>query len=107
ELNVNLNEVTGTGRGGNITEDDIRNKAGGGPSSTALTGIRKTIADKMKFSLQNSAQLTETAYADVTALAKYRENYDVKLRWNNWIIYALVKALQKYINMNSTYENEV
>lgn len=107
ELNVNLNEVTGTGRGGNITEDDIRNHADGGSSGEALTGIRKTIADKMKLSLQNSAQLTESAYADVTELAKYRESYDVKLSWNSWIVSALIKALQEHPYMNGLFEDDV
>lgn len=107
ELNVKLDEVKGTGPGGNITEDDIRNHATGGSSGEALTGIRKTIADKMKFSLQNSAQLTETAYADVTALAKYRENYDVKLSWNSWIVGALIKALQEHPYMNGLFEDDM
>lgn len=105
ELNVNLKEITGTGRDGNITEDDIRNYVDSSLTGVALTGIRKTIADKMKLSLQNSAQLTETAYADVTNLALHRENYGVKLSWTSWVVGALIKALKKHPYMNGWYEN--
>src|SRR5699024_1781391 len=43
-----------------------------------LTGIRKTISDRMRTSLQNSAQLTETAYADVTKLSEHRKQVETE-----------------------------
>src|SRR5699024_2126652 len=67
--------------------------------------IRKTIAGRMKMSLENSAQLTETAYADVTALAELRENDGVKLSWNVLIMFAVVKALKEHLYMNGRFEN--
>src|SRR5690606_16220987 len=96
------------GSGGKITEKDIRMFAEGGvESGEKLTGIRKTIATRMKDSLQNSDQLTETAYADITKLAIKRKNYEKKMRWNSWIVYAVVKAIKEHLYMNGTYEDDV
>ncbi|MEI3612393.1 dihydrolipoamide acetyltransferase family protein [Pseudogracilibacillus sp. SO30301A] len=108
DLNVDLTEVQGSGSGGKITEKDIRKFVEGkSGSGERLTGIRKTIATRMRESLQNSAQLTETAYADVTKLAIKRENYEKKMSWNSWIVYAVVKAIKEHLYMNGTYENDV
>ncbi|SFD89300.1 pyruvate dehydrogenase E2 component (dihydrolipoamide acetyltransferase) [Lentibacillus persicus] len=109
DLDVDLTQIEGTGRSGKITEDDIKNAAGSQSSNErfgqALEGMRRTIADRMKDSLQNTAQLTETAYADVTALAEKRAAYDTKLSWNTWIIYQTIKALKEHPYMNGTYDN--
>lgn len=108
DLNVDLTKIQGSGSGGKITEKDIRTFAEGGvESGEKLTGIRKTIATRMKDSLQNSAQLTETAYADVTKLAIKRKNYEKKMSWNSWIVYAVVKAIKEHLYMNGTYEGDV
>lgn len=109
DLQVDLTEVRGTGKAGKITEADIKNHAKGRSASTKgeqLTGIRKTIADRMRTSLQKTAQLTETAYADVTKLAKRRKQAEHKISWNTWIMYTTVKALQKHAYMNGTLEDE-
>jgi len=112
ELKVALTDVKGTGSGGKITEQDIRNTAEGSESTssretgTQLTGIRKTIATRMKQSLQDSAQLTETAYADVTELAKVRENSTPTVGWNTWLMYVAIKALKQNKGLNAHVENE-
>src|SRR5699024_4049320 len=74
---------------------------------TPLCSICKTIARKMKDSLLNRAQLTETAYADVKKLSDYRDKYDVILRWNTWIMFEVVKALKEHPYMDGTFENEL
>ncbi|MGM8366568.1 dihydrolipoamide acetyltransferase family protein [Virgibacillus sp. W0181] len=109
DLNVDLTKIQGTGNGDKITEKDIRTAAEVGSSTVGekLTGIRRTIASRMKESLQNSAQLTETAYADVTKLADFRDNYEKKISWNSWILYATVKALQEHPYMNGTFEGNM
>jgi len=112
ELKVALTDVKGTGSGGKITEQDIRNTAEGSESTssretgTQLTGIRKTIATRMKQSLQDSAQLTETAYADVTELAKVRENSTPTVGWNTWLMYVAIKALKQNKGLNAHVEND-
>lgn len=111
DLQVDLSAVKGTGREGKITEKDIRNTAVKGDldvsTNQTLTGTRNTIAKRMKESLKNSAQLTETAYADITELSEKRSTHESKLSWNVWIIYAAMKALKKHPYMNGTFENEI
>lgn len=109
DLNVDLTSVQGTGKDGKITEEDIRNVAekGGSEAGETLSGIRKTIAKRMKDSIQNTAQLTEMAYADVTELATKREKYEKKMSWNSWVLYATVQTLKKHTYMNGTYENNI
>lgn len=108
-LGVDLTTVTGTGRNGNITEDDIREKAEAGvtheEAGQSLSAVRKTIAERMKGSLQNKAQLTETAYSDVTRLSEVRNAYETKLSWNTWISYAVIQALKHHPYMNGTYKD--
>lgn len=109
DLKVDLTKVDGSGNDGMITEKDIHRFAdqGGSERSEQLTGIRKTIANRMKGSLQDSAQLTETAYADITELANKREDHERKLSWNSWIMYATVQAIKEHLYMNGTYEQEM
>src|SRR5699024_8625050 len=109
ELNVDLVEVQEAIGEEKITEEDIRNFASidANGKGEKLTGIRKTIATRMRESLQQTAQLTETAYADVTNLSSLREHQDVKMSWNTWILYAVIQSLQKHPYMNGTYENDL
>lgn len=108
DLDVDLVELQ-KAREGAITEQAIRDfaEAGTKPEGESLTGIRKTIADRMLTSLQNSAQLTETAYADVTDLSTLRDQDDEKISWNSWILRAVVKALEKNPYMNGSFEEGV
>lgn len=107
DLNVDLVEVQ-KATDGKITEEAIHSFAKEGKSvGEPLTGIRKRIAERMKDSLTNSAQLTETAYADVTKLAEVRENYKKKISWNSWILLATIKALEAHSYMNGTFENNM
>lgn len=109
ELQVDLTKVAGTGRNDAITEEDIRAFANEDEAeeSEKISGIRKTIAQRMKASLQNSAQLTETAYADVTELAQKRKDAATKMSWNSWILSAVIQAIQKHPYMNGTFANDV
>lgn len=111
DLGVDLTAITGSGRDGKIVEEDIRKQAEGvDPDENTgqpLTGVRKTIAERMKGSLHNSAQLTETAYANVTNLSELRAKHETKLSWNTWISYAVIKALRNHLYMNGTYENDL
>lgn len=109
DLKVDLTKLAIAKKDGKITEQDIRNFADQDESMQGekLSGIRKTIANRMKDSLQSSAQLTETAYADVTELAILRENHEKKMSWNSWILYAVIQAIKAHNYMNGIYENEV
>src|SRR5699024_8979148 len=109
DLQVDLQAVQHSVKDGKITEKVIRDFAEGGESTPdtsgeKLSGIRKTIADRMRSSLENTAQLTETAYADVSELAEKRQKDGNTFSWNVLILYVTVQALQKHLYMNGTFE---
>ncbi|MDN4593866.1 dihydrolipoamide acetyltransferase family protein [Polycladomyces subterraneus] len=119
EMGVDLATVVGTGPGGRITEDDVRNAANRvnvaapGDESTSgsssdgdiaeLTAVRRTIAKRMVQSLQQSAQLTITAWADVTELAEQRKQLESPVSWTTLILRAVVLALREHPYMNATW----
>lgn len=109
KLKIDLNEVQQSKKDGKITEKDIRDFADQDESTQGekLSGIRKTIANRMKNSLQNTAQLTETAYADVTDLAEIRNKNKSNLSWNVLILYATIQAIKKHPYMNGTFEDDI
>ena len=75
-----------------------------------MSNMRKLIAKSMYNSLQNSAQLTHMLGADarkVQALRKKAKKafeegkVDVNITINDFVCYAVIKALQKFPNLNS------
>lgn len=71
ELGVDLAKVTGSGPGGRIVEADVQAAASGVsavPPLERLTPMRKTIAERLRAGLVETAQLTLTAEADVGEL---------------------------------------
>ncbi|MCL6599285.1 MAG: 2-oxo acid dehydrogenase subunit E2 [Alicyclobacillus macrosporangiidus] len=122
ELGVDLSSVQGTGPNGRITEEDVRRAAdscdgsvrgAGGPGRSTgmvagdtilpLTPTRRTIARRMTESLQQSAQLTLTAWADVTDLAGQRDRLAPGIRWNTWVMRAAVLALRQHPDVNVSW----
>lgn len=143
-MDIDIKQVQGTGPNGRITNNDIRNAArrhgapsnstnlvyDGNPSNVSnveksiikenhadiepLVGMRRTIADRLIGSLQNTAQLTITMKAEITELQKVRKSInefcekdkmDVKLTLTDFIAKAVIMALQEYPIMNSTLIN--
>lgn len=133
ELNIDLGKVAGTGPGGRITEEDVRRAAGGGvgPAPTAqpapapiitssegditipLTGLRKTIADRMAYSKTHIPHACGMDYVDVTNLVALREKEKrqfepsgVKLTYLPFVVKACVIALKKYPSFNAHFNAE-
>ena len=110
ELGVDPARVAGTGAGGRITEEDVRRAASGetsgGNTNPSLSATRRTIAQRMRQSLQNSAQLTLHAWADVTTLGLQRKTLYAHGSWNDWILKAVVTALQEHPVLNAIWSNE-
>ncbi|RNB87131.1 2-oxo acid dehydrogenase subunit E2 [Brevibacillus fluminis] len=115
-----------TGQADTVAVRAVSAASTGGPASTPdaslqadaqsieripVTGMRKVIAERMQASLQQSAQLTMTMHADVTALLKLRESlsqesqrrYQVKLSVTDLIARATVLALMEHKQMNSAF----
>ena len=126
---IDLSDIPGTGPGGKVTKVDILRAmqpqaapkpAGGAPAASApvpaeakvvpMEGIRRLIAENMKASLNNAAQLSVFVETDVTAmvalrdlfLARNTKNPDYRLSYNDIISYAVCRALKKHPMMNST-----
>ncbi|MFD1706986.1 dihydrolipoamide acetyltransferase family protein [Siminovitchia sediminis] len=111
DAGVNLSEIRGSGKGGVITESDIRNAAEGQTneetgSGNKMSGIRKVIASRMMASLHESAQLTLTSWVDVTGLSQKRKESASKVSWNTLICYATVQALELHPEMNAHIEGD-
>ncbi|MBI0578577.1 2-oxo acid dehydrogenase subunit E2 [Neobacillus cucumis] len=112
DLGVDLAIVKGTGRNGHITEEDLHQavKQESRPDfkSVPIVGVRKTIAKRMSESLVSTAQLTETAWADVTLLAEERSHRIDKVSWNDLLLFAVAKSLKQNPNINAhVFEEEI
>jgi pyruvate dehydrogenase E2 component (dihydrolipoamide acetyltransferase) len=100
----------GTGIGGRITVDDLNNVEKT-DSGVVISGMRKTIADKMHQSLQQTAQFTLNSYADATNLLKYRKQLKEsglaleKISINDILLFVVAKALADYPQINAHFEN--
>lgn len=104
ELGVDLASVIGTGRNEQPTEEDIRKAARNAQADfkiIPITGVRKTIANRMSKSLQATAQLTLTAWADVTLLDQERRMLPVGVTWNDLLLFVAAKSLVLHPNVNS------
>ena len=111
ELGIDLAKVNATGRNGHITEEDIRRAAEADMPTEykviPFAGIRKTIAKRMTDSLLSTAQLTVTAWADVTLLDQERKQMMGRFTWNDLILYAVVQALKGHHDINALVFEEI
>jgi pyruvate dehydrogenase E2 component (dihydrolipoamide acetyltransferase) len=103
ELGINISEVTGSGKGGRISADDVKRHAksliSGVPTARpakesralpdfikwgdierkAMTATRKKIADTLSYTWSNVPQVTQYDQADITALEEFRKQYSQKV----------------------------
>lgn len=133
ESGIDLTLITGTGPNGRITREDVEKAKGANTQSappregerrdeqgikeftvTPVSGMRKAISEKMHQSLQQTAQLTLHAKADITELLRIQKQAKtgiedgIKLTLTDFIARAVVIALEKHPIINSTYvENEI
>lgn len=133
-LGIEVDRIQGTGPNGRITNDDITKAADKmvradldpviksiiDPSVTSndpvkpLSTMRKMIANRLKSSLQDSAQLTITMSADITELQEVRRTVNTQisimenptaLSVTDFIARAAALAMQAFPEMNSTLIN--
>jgi len=126
EKGIDISQLNGTGGNGRITRRDIERytPALATPASqpigarakeeigAGLTGMRKTIAQRLVRSLQTTAQVTEHRKADVTQLNEMRETIKKKvtrsldggqISWNTLVTKATILALRETPAMNAWY----
>ncbi|KAI1845895.1 hypothetical protein JX265_011209 [Neoarthrinium moseri] len=123
EKGVPLSGLKGSGKGGKITEEDVKKAAVGGASATAataaasyedipLTNMRKTIAKRLQESTQNNPHFFVSSKISVTKLLKLRQALNAsadgkyKLSVNDFLIKAIGVASKKVPAANSSWQGE-
>jgi pyruvate dehydrogenase E2 component (dihydrolipoamide acetyltransferase) len=133
EMNIDINQVTGTGPAGRVMKSDIQNfhapaaayttTAAKAPAAQAapgelieirpMTQIRKSIARNMLRSKQSTAHMTLFEEPEVSKLvdarARYKEEYkkeNLSLTYLPFIIKAVVAALKRHPELNSEMDFE-
>ncbi len=127
EQGTNLQGISGTGKGGRITRDDVRSQTSA-PVHTSqikappaiqvqasradqvvkIVGLRRKIAEKMLESVQRAPHFTYVDEIDMTDLVTMRgqlkglaAEYGVKLTYIPFIMKALVQAFQEFPTVNA------
>jgi pyruvate dehydrogenase E2 component (dihydrolipoamide acetyltransferase) len=124
DMGVDLTTVKGTGPGGKITEDDVKNAGASKPSKPAapttpvaetkpgrtipLNRLQRITAERMLRSKQEIPCFYLTVKADVTDLVELRtklnQSGSVKLSYNDFIIKAVATGLEKFPIMTGQQE---
>jgi len=130
--NVDLSTITGTGRGGRITREDVERaiapvhstKIIAPPAVTAsvsfgedkevkIIGLRRKIAEKMVESVQRAPHFTYVDEVDATELVAVRNNIKglaaergVKLTYIPFIMKALVSVFRDFPTVNSVMNED-
>jgi pyruvate/2-oxoglutarate dehydrogenase complex dihydrolipoamide acyltransferase (E2) component len=137
ELGVNLDEVPGTGESGRVTRRDVEAVAQAkaarpapkdagrmavpesrvepsGDELIPLTRMRRSIAERMVRSVQSAPHVTSVAEADVTAIARFREEKKagfrqakgVGLTFLPFIVKAVAHILPEFPTLNAQWTEE-
>jgi pyruvate dehydrogenase E2 component (dihydrolipoamide acetyltransferase) len=114
ELGVDWQRLTGTGRTGRITEDDVRAAA---PAAAGrlepdagevvpVSPIRRAIAERLSASHRDAAPVTLTAELDATALVELRQQARPRPSYNDYLIRLTALALQQHRALNSSLRGD-
>jgi pyruvate dehydrogenase E2 component (dihydrolipoamide acetyltransferase) len=132
ELGIDLARVSGSGRNGRVTEDDVKAfvrqiAAGGGAAAAgpvaapalpnfaqwgqvetqSLVGIRKATARQMALAWSLIPHVTQNDQADITDLDAFRKQHsqgDVKLTVTAFALKAAALALKKFPQFNASLD---
>ena len=125
ELSVALSEIEGTGPRGRITKEDVQREAEKGKidkitasqssESLPMTGMRRTIAQRMFDSLRTTAQLTMDREVNVDELIQVRQGLNsdpassqVHITYTDFIVVAVARTLISHGRMNAAWiDNEI
>ena len=116
--NLNPAEVTGTGRRGMVTKEDLVNFARGGGARpeerVPMTRMRKRIAERMMESKNSIAMLTsfnEVNLREVMAMRKamgeqFEKTHGIKLGFMSFFAKAAANALQRFPIINASVDGD-
>lgn len=122
DLNINLEEVPGTGKEGRITEEDLKNSLR--PKETPkspphldddteekVVGIPRIMAERMSLSKKTAPHFSYFEEIDATRLVQLKENFkkeaakeDINITFMPFIIRAVSLSLKEFPRVNSTYD---
>ncbi|KAI9901248.1 hypothetical protein N3K66_003065 [Trichothecium roseum] len=117
---ISLDGAKGTGKGGKITEEDVKkitsNPAVAAPGATyedtPLSGMRKAIASRLKESVQENPHFFVTSSLSVSKLLKLRQALNssaqgkYKLSVNDFLIKAISVASSKVPAVNASWRGD-
>ncbi|KAH7163551.1 2-oxoacid dehydrogenases acyltransferase-domain-containing protein [Dactylonectria estremocensis] len=122
ESGVKIEALKGSGKGGKITEEDVK-KAASAPSASAaapgatyedtpISGMRKVIASRLIESTQTNPHFFVTSSISVSKLLKLRQALNssaegkYKLSVNDFLIKAMAVASRKVPQVNSSWRED-
>ncbi|KPM40306.1 Dihydrolipoyllysine-residue acetyltransferase [Neonectria ditissima] len=120
EKSVSLEGLKGTGKGGKITEEDVKKAVstpvaaapGATYEDTPISGMRKVIASRLIESTQTNPHFYVTSSISVTKLLKLRQALNssadgkYKLSVNDFLIKAMAIASRKVPQVNSSWRED-
>jgi 2-oxoglutarate dehydrogenase E2 component (dihydrolipoamide succinyltransferase) len=119
ERGLDASQITGTGRGGRITADDVMNHADA-PKKSGLAGrmvphsqMRRSIAKHMVQSMMTAPHVTSVFEVDMSAVIADRaakkadfQNRGVKLTFTAYFVKAAAEALKAVPEANSRWHDD-
>jgi len=121
---IDLSDVAGTGPGGRVVEQDLKNFQEMGPrkstrqvrmqdKTVAIKGLRRVIAEKMALSKRSIPHYSYVEEIDVTELERLRSHMKKSAQDDQpnltilpFVVSALVRALEKFPQCNAHYDEE-
>jgi pyruvate dehydrogenase E2 component (dihydrolipoamide acetyltransferase) len=119
EQGIDLTRITGSGRGGRITLDDLDAPAAPAPAAAAPAGgeervelsrIKKISGPRLTESWQSIPHVTQHDEADITDLEAFRKQInaeqDVKVTMVALLMKACIASLQQFPEVNSSLDGD-
>ncbi|MEX2587886.1 MAG: dihydrolipoamide acetyltransferase family protein [Actinomycetota bacterium] len=133
EYSVDLAQLEGSGSGGRITKQDVLQAAGREPRPSEppaqaprpsggkgreervqVSAMRRSIAEHMVASIQSTARAWNVIEVDLTRVGmlrsqvgeEFRRREGFSLTWTPFVSMALIKALLKFPELNSTWNDD-
>ena len=118
EAGVAAGDIAGSGRGGRVTKNDVKQHLAGGSrrheERVPMTRLRKRIAERLLEAQHNAAMLTTFNEVNMRAVMALRKKYQdafvakngVKLGFMSFFVKAAVAALKKYPAVNASIDGD-
>jgi pyruvate dehydrogenase E2 component (dihydrolipoamide acetyltransferase) len=109
ELGVEIDNIVGTGKGGTITEDDVRNAASSGSDilikeKIALNHVQRAMSANMLKSWNSVPQFTQMVSVNMENALRVKKEFE-NVSLNDILIKTVGKAVKAYSIVNSRLDN--